>query len=112
MLQESQGRAFNSVVTLKEVEPSLHTIMDAVQRTCDVHHRDFISHHRYWHYCRARHIYCYLARKLTSKSFPQIARLANRDHSSMVHGYQMVERNPGRYEPELSRAREAIGTGA
>jgi chromosomal replication initiation ATPase DnaA len=110
MLDEQQPKAFASILTLREQDgPSLHEIMDATMRTCRVGRKDFVSNRRAEQYCKARHIYSWLARKLTNKSWQQIAIPCVRDHSTVIHGYQSVEREPGRYEPELSRVRDAIG---
>jgi chromosomal replication initiation ATPase DnaA len=110
MLDEQQPRAFASILTLQEKDgPSLHEIMDATMRNCMVGRKDFVSNRRAEQYCKARHIYSWLARKLTNKSWQQIAIPCGRDHSTVIHGYQSVERDPGRYEPELSRVRDAIG---
>jgi chromosomal replication initiation ATPase DnaA len=110
MLDEQQPKAFASILTLRDQDgPSLHEIMDATMRNCMVGRKDFVSNRRSEHYCKARHIYFWLARKLTNKSWQQIAIPCDRDHSTVIHGFHSVERDPGRYEPELSRVREAIG---
>ena len=57
----------------------------------------------------ARVIYFYLARTHTSKSFEQIARLVNRDHSTGVHSmkiYNAWRDLPKYYTAELSKLHE------
>jgi chromosomal replication initiation ATPase DnaA len=109
MLDNQVSKAFPSIITLREYgEPSLHEIMDLTMRTCRVGRKDFCSSRRAEQFCKARHIYFWLARKLTIKSWKQIATPCERDHTTVIHGFQCVESNPARYEPELSEVRQAI----
>lgn len=51
----------------------------------------------------ARQAACYLARKYTSLSFPYIGRsIGRRDHTTVIHGNKMVERDKGKFQPALS----------
>jgi chromosomal replication initiation ATPase DnaA len=111
MLDEQAPRSFQSILTLQPCdEVSLHEVIEITTRVCRVGVKDFASARRWEHFVRARHIYFYLAHKFTGKTFPQIAKLCgDRDHTTAVHGYKSVERDPGRYEPELSSVRQALG---
>lgn len=52
---------------------------------------------------RARHIFYYAARNLTSRSFPEIGRITGgRDHSTVIHGIQKVDARRDFFEPHLS----------
>lgn len=39
---------------------------------------------------RARHVFCYLAYKLTKQTFAQIGKLINRDHATVLFGKNKV----------------------
>lgn len=60
---------------------------------------------------RARHIAQYLARELTTHSFPAIAREFNRDHSTIIHACgrieQMMADNPA-FAEEVRALRDEI----
>jgi chromosomal replication initiator protein len=53
---------------------------------------------------RARMIYYWVARRLTSKGMPLIGHYCGgRDHSTVSYGFLRVERDRLAFEPELSR---------
>ena len=45
---------------------------------------------RYAEIVKARHIYFYLCRKLTSATYYKIAKLLNRDHSTVIHAENKI----------------------
>lgn len=84
-------------------EPSLRDILEAVVTVTGVSSLCIKSPRRYVRIVRARMILIYLARSMTSKSFPQIGKFLNRDHTTALHGFKKVDESRDRYEPELSR---------
>ena len=54
-----------------------------------------LSRKRDQHTANCRQVAMYWCRKLTVASFPLIAQVLGRDHSSIVHGVQLVERRWG-----------------
>ena len=61
---------------------------------------------------KARQIYYWLGRRLTSRSTTQIAVVCGRrDHSPVIHGIRRLEANPAAYEPFLSRLAARFGLG-
>lgn len=52
---------------------------------------DFMSHRRSRKASEARHVFIWIARKYTERSFPQIARYVGRkDHTTAMHGYDRI----------------------
>jgi chromosomal replication initiation ATPase DnaA len=95
-----------SILSLDDVETQnirLHDIILASCRVCGVELNEFKSPRRTDRVVRARHIYMFVAGILTEKSWVQIGRACNRDHSSVMYGYDKVANNRAAYEPELSR---------
>lgn len=65
--------------------PSLHELLKSVSRTTGVSVADIKGRSRMRRIGHARQEFCYYARALTGKSFPQIARVIGRDHTSVIH---------------------------
>ena len=85
-------------------EPSLRDILEAVIAVTGIKAIEIKSPHRAVRITRARAIIVFIARSMTSKSFPQIGRFLNRDHTTALHSFKKVDESRDRYEPELSRA--------
>ena len=120
MMRETRDCAtVRAILTLQHEgippEPTLHEIMAVALEICKVARVDFISGRRHQRYCRARQIYCYAARKLTSKATNTIGYVCgNRDHSTVIHGADRVKTNRKYFEPEVSRVMarlEGMGNG-
>lgn len=85
-------------------EPSLSGIMDEVEKATGIGRLDLVSDRRYAPLVRARTIYYYAAKTLTSKSLVAIARACgDRDHTTIMHGIAKVEADRAAFEPELGR---------
>ncbi len=73
-------------------------IIDAIQATTMVvfrfrRYRDFVGPCRQRHLARPRMLAMYLARVLTSASYPEIGRhFGGRHHATVIHAVQTVER--------------------
>jgi chromosomal replication initiation ATPase DnaA len=70
-------------------------LSDITQHVADAFHvrsELLLSRKRTQHiaYCRA--VAQFLCRKLTKNSFPDIGEFFDRDHSSVIHSYQLIER--------------------
>lgn len=74
------------------------TIVDVVARSYGLAPVDIMGTRRQSHIVAARHVAQYLARRITGMSFPELGRAFNRDHSTIIHGWQRVDnerkRNP------------------
>lgn len=82
----------------------LRVILNAVSNVTGIRKGEIISHRRHVPVVRARHIYCYLAKKLTSKSFPQIGQhIGGRDHSTIIHAVGKVSDNLAEYEADMAK---------
>lgn len=59
---------------------------------------DMVSHDRHRRLARPRQVAMYLARELTGRSYPELGRMFNRDHSTVVHARDCIAhrrtRNP------------------
>ena len=88
----------------------LEDIMAAVAKVCHVP-RDMIrSRRRYQEYARARFVFCYCARNITSKSFSQIARACGgRDHSTIIHGVRRVVQDYPAFADHIAAVEQALG---
>jgi len=81
----------------------LHDVLRAVESVTRIGMLDLKGPYRRGGIARARHIYYWVARRRTGKSFPQIGYYCGgRDHSTVMHGVDKVEGNRVAFEPELS----------
>jgi chromosomal replication initiator protein len=66
-------------------------IVDATAVVYGFSRVDLNSHRRTKNLCKARHLAMYLARELTPRSMPEIARImGGRDHTTVMHGAQKI----------------------
>ena len=73
--------------------PRLSEIQDAVCRWYRVSRTDMLSHRRERSVARPRQIGMYLARHLTTRSYPEIGRFfGKRDHTTAMHAARTIER--------------------
>lgn len=71
---------------------------------------DFFSHRRKRQFCEARHIFFWVCRKYTTKSFPQIGRFCgDRDHSTVAHGVQKVDSLYPYFEERIVAVLDMLG---
>ena len=64
------------------------TLSQIVSETCDhfdITFREFVCKRRSTQSVRPRHAACFLARELTTNSFPEIGSYMRRDHTSIIH---------------------------
>lgn len=92
--------------------PALGHILAAVSVRTGFSTRDIIGRRRHQDVVRARMIYWALARRLTKCSTTKLGDYSGgRDHSTVMHGTQKVERNPAAFEPEMSELLAALKRG-
>jgi hypothetical protein len=88
--------------------PALWQIFDHVCAHYDVSLTNLRSACRRAEFVRPRHVAMYLAKQLTTKSFPQIGlALGDRDHTSVLYGVQRIEALM-RADPDLARDVDTI----
>jgi chromosomal replication initiator protein len=69
---------------------SARRICNAVARLFGLTFKALRSRCRDVKHCEARHLACYLVRKLTGMSYPQIGRALRRDHSTVMFACRSV----------------------
>ncbi len=74
------------------VQVTVDKIFDAVSEKYGVSKEDIYGTHRTKEIATARHVTIYLLRNLTDMSFPNIGRMFNRDHSTIMNSIDVVER--------------------
>lgn len=72
---------------------SIKQIQEAVCDVFGVSMAEMKSPRRHQGIARPRHLAMYLARKLTFRSLSEIGMAFNRDHTSIMHGVEMIEKN-------------------
>lgn len=86
-------------------------IMAMVSQVTGLKVAHIVSHRRNAQLVKARMIFCYVARELTSRSFPQIGQYCGkRDHSTVHHAVGSITRDRQRFEPELSVVMDKLST--
>lgn len=83
--QRGEATAIPLEVITVHVASALHIAPDKLR-----------SRSRKQHVAFARQVAMFMCRKLTSKSFPAIGEHFNRDHSTCIHAYQLIERRTER----------------
>lgn len=82
-------------------EPGTVLLSDIRRIVCAAYHLgmgDFESHDRAHRAAEVRHVYFWIARYFTGKTYRQISALAgNRDHATVVNGIRRVNENFDRY---------------
>jgi hypothetical protein len=91
-------------------EPRLHEIANAVCKVYGIWRNDLVSSRRNKKFCDARHVYFWIARKFTQLSFPVIGRrCGNRDHTTVMHGFDKVEKNLPQYSDRIVSVLQELG---
>lgn len=95
--------AFASVCTLANLpQPSLHEILHRVSEVTRVPVRVICSPERDMRTVYARHIFSWLARHRTSKTYPQIGRVVQRNHTSILNGVEKVDAGFDTYARDIA----------
>jgi chromosomal replication initiator protein len=100
----ARSRSNNGIATMDMAEqstvrsgdaarPSVDAIIDAVSMHYGVTRTDLLSARRTAALIVPRHVAMYLAKMLTTRSFPEIGRrFGGRDHTTIMHGARKIER--------------------
>lgn len=101
---EPLQRDWLRVATRRPGEPSMRQILLAVSLTTGISLIDLKSPRRSVPIVRARMMFFWLARYLTSFSLPQIGRfVGGKDHSTVMHGIAKVNSRRKAFDPELGQ---------
>lgn len=92
-------------VTIRRL--SIDEIIKAVCSTYDVSYADILTTNRTQPLATARQVAMFLARKLTGNSTPTIADEFKRNHTTVLHGTQAIQKRID-VEPELKKTIETI----
>ena len=92
-------------VTIRRL--SVEEIIKAVCATYDVTYEDIQSNNRPQPLATARQVAMFLARKLTGNSTPTVANAFKRNHTTIIHGTQAIQKRID-VEPELKKTIEQI----
>lgn len=103
-----------SILSLRDMtdQPSLHAILAAVSEVTQVSVLDIKSPRRERRISHARFIYYTVARQRTTKSFPQIARLCCKHHTTIINGCNRIKANSTRYQPMIAAVHGRLGEAA
>ena len=92
-------------VTIRRL--SIDEIIKAVCSTYDVTYADILTTNRTQPLATARQVAMFLSRKLTGKSLPTVADEFKRNHTTILHGTQAIQKRID-VEPELKKTIELI----
>lgn len=104
-----------SILSLDDVMPApqhihLAEIIKAVCAEYRITLAEFKSHRRFKTYCEARHVYCWVAHKFTTCSYPLIGRhCGDRDHTTVMHGSKKVDLHFHEFSDKIAKVLEALG---
>lgn len=92
--------------------PTLQHILLTVEELTGIHLDELLSPCRMLPVVRARHMYYWLARRLTKHSLTRIGLIcAGKDHATVIHGIRKVDARRETFEPELSQLLSALSPG-
>ena len=86
-------------------------IFAAIFKRYNIHREDILGTRRTKDVAFARHVSVYLIRSITEMSYPNIGKIFNRDHASVMSSYKVIEKRletDNMFELELSEMRKEI----
>ncbi len=89
---EFARQALNDLIRNHEVKPDVEMIQKTVADFFHIRLVDLKSKKRTQHIAFCRQVAMYLCRKLTSSSFPVIGDAFGRDHSTVIHAHNLIQR--------------------
>jgi chromosomal replication initiator protein len=89
---EFARQALRDLIRKQEQKPDVESIQRTVSDSFHVRLADLKSKKRTQHIAFCRQVAMYLARKLTDSSFPVIGEHFGRDHSTVIHAYNLIAR--------------------
>jgi len=89
---EFARKALHDLIRKQEQKPDVESIQRTVSDSFHVRLADLKSKKRTQHIAFCRQVAMYLCRKLTDSSFPCIGEAFGRDHSTVIHAYNLIAR--------------------
>jgi len=89
---EFARQALHDLIRKQEQKPDVEAIQRTVSESFHIKLVDLKSKKRTQHIAFCRQVAMYLARKLTDASFPVIGGHFGRDHSTVIHAYNLIAR--------------------
>jgi chromosomal replication initiator protein len=89
---EFARKALHDLIRRQEQKPDVESIQRTVSDYFHVRLADLKSKKRTQHIAFCRQVAMYLCRKLTDSSFPCIGESFGRDHSTVIHAYNLIAR--------------------
>jgi hypothetical protein len=87
----------------------IRLIVHITARYFQVSTKEVLGRSRFSRLVKPRHVAIYLAKKVTGRSLPDIARyMDNRDHTSILHAVRRIESKLAENDPHITAAVEAI----
>src|SRR5713226_2619841 len=89
---EFARQALRDLIRTHEVKPDVEAIQRTVSDYFHIRLTELKSKKRTQHIAFCRQVAMYLCRKLTESSFPAIGEAFGRDHSTVIHAYNLIAR--------------------
>lgn len=77
-------------VELVRQAPKLMEVLEAVSKVYSIRKMELMSARRHAKYCEARHVFAWVALRLTPRGYSDIGRFLNRDHATIWHSDKEV----------------------
>jgi chromosomal replication initiator protein len=85
-------QALRDLIRTHESKPDIEAIQRIVAEFFHIHLADLKSKKRTQHIAFCRQVAMYLCRKITESSFPTIGEHFGRDHSTVIHAFNLIQR--------------------
>src|SRR5260370_31849440 len=92
MTVEFTRRALRDLIPTCQSKPDIEAIQRVVSDSFHIRLADLKSKKRTQRVAFCRQVAMYLCRKITSNSFPSIGEHFGRDHSTVIHAFNLIER--------------------
>ncbi|MBV8360645.1 MAG: chromosomal replication initiator protein DnaA [Deltaproteobacteria bacterium] len=92
MTIEFARQALRDLIRTHESKPDIEAIQRIVAEFFHIHLADLKSKKRTQHIAFCRQVAMYLCRKITESSFPTIGEHFGRDHSTVIHAFNLIQR--------------------
>ena len=89
---EFARQALQDLIRMQDAKPDIDRIQKTVSDFFHIRLADLKSKKRTQHIAFCRQVAMYLCRKLTDSSFPTIGEHFGRDHSTVIHAYNLIMR--------------------
>ena len=89
---EFTRQALKDLIRAHEVKPDIEAIQKTVADFFHIRLTDLKSKKRTQHIAFCRQVAMYLCRKITDSSFPTIGEHFGRDHSTVIHAFNLIQR--------------------